>query len=296
MTPNWKHFQIDTSLDNRITIWIDVAERSVNVLFEAVFDELVSILEHLTQLDSARPLLFRSAKRKGFVVGADLRRILEIESDEESQAFLLHGQRALMRLEEYPCDTIALIQGPCLGGGLELAMACNYRIACDSPETTLGMPESKLGLMPGWGGTQRLIEIAGIANGLQMLVDGESICCDRAFGIHLVDALLDADRYETGATEFIRQLSSRRVAGIDSQREQLKSDLRESFETWRLSHSGLFLSSQAAICKAVETGILVSREAGYRAERELFFPLLCNASVREALQRFAGGLKKSTET
>ncbi len=290
MIPELKHFRIDTSHDGPITIWIDVAERSVNVLFEAVFDELFLIIEHLLQLRSARSLVFRSAKQKGFVVGADLRRILAIERDSEIQAFLLHGQRALSQIVEYPGVTIALINGPCLGGGLELAMACRYRIAVNMPETQLGMPESKLGLMPGWGGTQRLIEIAGVENGMSMLMEGEPISCTRALEIKLVDALLDANQSETEITKFISQLP--RLSDSDSHSQQLPHDTRERLKAWRTSHLVDFSSSQLAIYKAVETGILHSREAGFRAERELFYSLLSSDSVRETLQRFAGGAKK----
>ena len=290
MIPDLKHVRIDTSHGGPVTIWIDVAERSVNVLFEAVFDELLLVMEHLAHLSSARQLLFRSAKQKGFVVGADLRRILAIESDSEIQAFLLHGQRALSQIEEYPGNTIAVINGPCLGGGLELAMACRYRIAVDTPETQLGMPESKLGLMPGWGGTQRLIEIVGVENGLPMLLDGEAISCSRALEIKLVDALLDANQCETQISKFISQLPRQSESTLLGQK--LPVDTRERFNTRRNSYLVDFSDSQLAICKAVETGILHSREAGFQAERELFYSLLGRDSVRETLQRFAGGAKK----
>ncbi len=290
MIPALNHFRIDTSHDGHITIWIDVADRSVNVLFEAVFDELLLIIEYLPQLGSSRPLLFRSAKQKGFVVGADLRRILAIGSDSEIQAFLLHGQQALTRLEEYPGDTIALINGPCLGGGLELAMACRYRIAVDTPETQLGMPESKLGLMPGWGGTQRIIEIAGVENGLPMLIDGEPISCTRALEIKLVDALLHANQNETDISNFTGQLP--RQTDADSRSKRMPLDALKKLEAWRTSHLVDLSPSQLTICKAVETGILHSREAGFQAERELFYTLLSSDSVRETLQRFAGGTKK----
>jgi 3-hydroxyacyl-CoA dehydrogenase / enoyl-CoA hydratase / 3-hydroxybutyryl-CoA epimerase len=290
MIPALKHLRIDTSQAGPVTIWIDVAERSVNVLFEPVFDELNLLIEQLAQIGSSRTLLFRSAKQKGFVVGADLRRILAIQSDAEIQAFLLHGQEALSRIEDYPGDTIALINGPCLGGGLEFAMACRYRIAVDTPETRLGMPESKLGLMPGWGGTQRLIEIAGAEKGLSMLLDGEAISCSRALEIKLVDALIDANQCESEITKFISQLP--RLSDSDLQAQQLPHDTRERLKAWRASLWVDLSSSQIAICKAVETGILHSREAGFRAERELFYSLLSSDSVRETLQRFAGGAKK----
>ena len=290
MIPTLKNFRMDTTLDDRITIWIDVADRSVNVLFEPVFDELILILEYLSQLGATRPLLFRSAKPKGFAVGADLRRILAIESDSEIQAFLLQGQTALERIEKYPNITIALLQGPCLGGGLELAMACKYRLASDSPETQLGMPESKLGLMPGWGGTQRLIEIVGLDNGLPMLIDGESISCKRALEIHLVDGLLDASHFETAISEFIGQLKHQTVSSSPGQRLPLES--HEKFSKWRAAHFSDRTPSQLAICEAVETGLLHSRQAGFQAERELFYALLSSPTVRETLQKFAGGAKK----
>lgn len=290
MIPDLKHFRLDTTLDDRNTIWIDVADRSVNVLFEPVFDELVLILEHLAKLGSSRPLLFRSAKPKGFVVGADLRRILAIESDADIQAFLLQGQMALERIEDYAGTTIALIQGPCLGGGLEFAMACKYRLACNTPETQLGMPESKLGLMPGWGGTQRLIEIVGVESGLPMLMDGESISCKLALEIHLVDSLVDVNHLETEISDFISQLTRQTDSGSPSQRLPLGS--HEKFSDLRAAHSVDFTPSQRAICEAVETGLLKSREAGFQAERELFYSLLGSPAVRETLQRFAGGAKK----
>lgn len=183
------HLRTDESIPGRVTVWIDVAERPVNVLFDDVFDELVVVLDAMRSNESPPTLVFRSAKRKGFIVGADIKRILAIETDSEIQSFLLKGQAALERLEAYPGNTVAIIQGPCLGGGLEFAMACRYRIASDTKSTQLGMPEAKLGLMPGWGGTQRIVEIIGYVNGLAMLLDGEAVDAKRSLELHLVDAL-----------------------------------------------------------------------------------------------------------
>jgi 3-hydroxyacyl-CoA dehydrogenase/enoyl-CoA hydratase/3-hydroxybutyryl-CoA epimerase len=292
MISSLKHFRVDTTLEDRITVWIDVAERPVNVLFEGVFDELDFLLDYFTRIKSVRPLLFRSGKPSGFVVGADLRRLLAIESDTEVQAFLLRGQNALSRLEAYSGNTIAVIHGACLGGGLEFAMACGYRIAYDSSKTQLGMPETKLGLMPGWGGTQRIIEMVGVKKGLEMLVEGNSIACDRALEIHLVDALLDPEGSEAGITAFVSTLASREKGSLDSACRQKTLNRCEELKEWRNSYFVDLTASQSAVFNAVETGLLKSRESGFQVERESFFSLLCNPSARESLHRFAGGTKK----
>ena len=295
MTLALQHFRVDTAQDDRITIWIDVAGRSVNVLFEAVFDELHLVMDQLSRFNSSRPLLFRSAKQKGFVVGADLRRILAIDSDAEIQEFLFRGQAALMRIELYPGETIAYINGPCLGGGLEFAMACGHRIASDSASTQFGMPETKLGLMPGWGGTQRLVELTGISEGLDMLIGGEPIGCHRALEIHLVDAKVQAVALEQELSEFLNRLKIGKVTTSRIQECRTASQNREAYNAWCVSHGQELSKSQWAICTAVELGISDSRVAGFRAERELFFPLLSSPSVREALQRFAGTSTKRLE-
>ena len=183
------HFRIDSSADNRTTVWIDVAGRPVNVLWESVFDDLEILLNEVGRsVPGNKPLVLRSGKPTGFAVGADLKRIAMIESDAEIKAFLERGQRLYDRLSRLPMPTVALIEAACLGGGLELAMACRYRFLIDTPRIQLGMPETKLGLIPGWGGTQRLVRLVGIDKGLEMLVKGDPVNVQTAIKIGLADA------------------------------------------------------------------------------------------------------------
>lgn len=287
MKAQLQHLRLDESIPGRVSVWVDVAERSVNVLFDEVFDELGIVLDEMQRNLAPRPLIFRSAKRKGFIVGADLNRILAIKTDLEIQSFLLKGQTVLQKLENYPNATLAVIQGPCLGGGLEFAMACRYRIAADAESTILGMPEAKLGLMPGWGGTQRLVEIVGFEHGLEMLLSGDPVNSHRALEWRLVDSLFTEQSIENDITQFLR---ADHLARIDAMRAGhsgvgTRKDIVAKFHNELLDKQ--FPQSQSAISLAVKIGNEDSRVAGFEAERTLFYPLLMSPAVRAVLQRFA---------
>ena len=291
---NYQHFRIDESLLDRITVWIDVQGRSVNALSEPVFDELKQILDAETQRARHLPLVFRSAKRDSFVVGADLRRILSIDSDAQIQQFLLHGQMVLDRLAQFNGSTVAIIQGPCLGGGLELALACDFRLAVDSANTQLGMPESKLGLMPGWGGTRRLIETMGVSDGLTMLLTGNAVDAQRALALSLVDASVQESMLEEELTNFLRQLREAQIGGKAMRCKKRSLDQTATLAElaqFPLDRFGTLSAAQAAIYHATSLGITQSIDAGLRAERELFFPLLTSDAAQENLQKFVNRVK-----
>ncbi len=281
-----RHFRIDTTLADRTTVWIDVENRSMNVLFEEVFEDLQQLIDTVVHSTWKLPIVFRSAKKKGFVVGADLRRILAIQSDQALQTFLLQGQLVFSALERLALPTIALLEGPCLGGGLEFALACRHRIACNSPSTQLGMPEAKLGLMPGWGGTQRLIERIGIAEGTEMLLGGDPVDAPRALKLGLVDALIEPSEVELGIKRALDTLASR-ASFRRSPAEDESSTLRP------FDSQPALTPSQLAIQQAIRIGRLEGRENGFRAERELFFALLSSSEVQTTLQRFASPSRPS---
>jgi 3-hydroxyacyl-CoA dehydrogenase/enoyl-CoA hydratase/3-hydroxybutyryl-CoA epimerase len=287
MKPSYQHFQIDESLKDRIAIGIDVQDRSVNALSELVFDELQQILDSETQSDRHLPLVFRSLKRDSFVVGADLRRIQSIKTDAEIQQFLLRGQTVLERLERFPGATVAVIHGPCLGGGLEFALTCKFRLAVRSAKTQFSMPESKLGLMPGWGGTQRLPSTVGVSEGLDMLLTGRSVSADRACELYLVDAVFEEATFEEGVTTFLRRLTATQTADeIIKAHTVDKVSAVSALEQFDLAQYGALSAAQEAIYQAASIGIKQSVELGMKAERELFYPLLMSVEVQENLQKF----------
>jgi len=286
MGGTWNHFRLDQSQRDRVTLWISVADRSVNVLMEDVFEELKSVLADTESCKPSLPLVIRSAKPNSFVVGADLRRLLEIRSDDETKDFLERGQNAFDRLEQCQKDTIAVIQGPCLGGGLEFALACRFRIAMDESKTRLGLPESQLGLIPGWGGTQRLIERIGAFHGIRMLMTGNSIAPREALEIGLVDSIAVASELEDSITEFVRSVASRSQASRNKRGIAMATDV--SLETARQAILPFkpLSACQQAIANAIEAGICQSKDSGLRAEREQFFPLLFSEAVRAKLLKF----------
>ncbi len=128
--------------------------------------ELDQIVHDLENSEGVNLVVFQSGKESGFLAGADVSAIADIESASHAMRLIEDGQMLFQRIEWLPMPTIAVIHGPCLGGGLELTLACNYRVARDNSSTKIGLPEIKLGLIPGWGGTQRLPRVVGLTNAL----------------------------------------------------------------------------------------------------------------------------------
>jgi 3-hydroxyacyl-CoA dehydrogenase/enoyl-CoA hydratase/3-hydroxybutyryl-CoA epimerase len=180
---------MERQADGRATLWLDVAGRSMNVLHRQLLAELDAALEDLAADTSLRVLVIRSGKGSGFAAGADLHEFPALRRSEQAMAFAHIGQQVLDKLERLPVPTVAVIQGPCLGGGLELALACDYRVVVQHPQTRLGLPEVELGLVPGWGGTQRLPLVVGLERALQMLLGRQRLDARQAEKCGLADAL-----------------------------------------------------------------------------------------------------------
>ena len=136
--------------------------------------------------------MLRSAKPDNFIAGADIKDFLAIKSALEGETLSRSGQALLDRLEALPIPVVAAIHGSCLGGGLEMALACRYRVATDDPKTVLGVPEVLLGLLPGAGGTQRLPRLIGLPQGLDLILTGRSLKATRALKAGLVDEVVPA--------------------------------------------------------------------------------------------------------
>jgi enoyl-CoA hydratase/carnithine racemase len=181
------------------TLWFDQPGRSQNVVDERVLDELEARLVEVEKEGSVRGLVLRSAKPAGFCAGADLKRVLSLQSPAEAEAFLRRGLAVLDHLSALTVPTLAVIHGACLGGGLELALACRRRVALASAAPIqVGMPEVHLGLIPGWGAITRIPRVAGPDEGLNLLITGRSIGYLLARSLGIVDRLAsDGDSIES---------------------------------------------------------------------------------------------------
>jgi len=190
---------------------IDKPGTSANVLSSGVLRELDGILQEL----SAQPpagLIVLSGKKSGFIAGADINEFTGITSAEQGYTLVRSGQQVLDRLEALPCPTVAAIQGFALGGGLELALACRYRLAVGDERLALGLPEVQLGIHPGFGGTVRSVRLLGVRAAMEMMLSGKSVRADKALRIGLVDGLVPADRLREAARDLIQQAPPRHRA------------------------------------------------------------------------------------
>ncbi len=183
---------------------LDKPGTSANVLSSGVLRELATILQPLAQNPPAG-LVVLSGKKSGFIAGADINEFTGIASAEDGYALIRSGQQVLDALEALPCPSVAAIHGFALGGGLELALACRYRVAVGDERLSLGLPEVQLGIHPGFGGTVRSVRLLGVRAAMEMMLTGKSVRADKALKIGLVDRLVPADQLRAAARELIQR-------------------------------------------------------------------------------------------
>ncbi len=199
---SYKHWRLE--IDPRRVAWlyIDKAESSANVLSEEVLDELHEIIGVLAA-ERPRGAVILSAKSSGFIAGADVKEFTALKQQEQALELISRGQSLLDRLEALPFPTVAMIHGFCLGGGMELALACRYRVAEDEPRTRLGLPEVKLGIHPGFGGSVRLPPLIGAPAAMDLMLSGRTVDGRRAQKLGLVDYAVPARQLKRAAENLI---------------------------------------------------------------------------------------------
>lgn len=200
----FQHWNSERDADGIVVLTFDRADSKVNTFARAVLDELDEIIERLS-FDPPKGLIIRSGKAAGFIAGADLNEFASYEKTGGVLDAIRNGQRVLQRLAELPCPTVAAIHGHCMGGGTELALACRFRVASRDPSTRIGLPEVKLGIFPGWGGSARLPYLIGAPKALELMLSGRSASAENAKALGLVDALASPEGLLDKARELIRK-------------------------------------------------------------------------------------------
>lgn len=185
---NLANFSAQRDDDGIVTVTIDQSDRKMNVIGEGFTDAFATLTDSFNSDESAKGLILTSAK-DSFVVGADIDQLSRIETAEQAFDLVEELKSSLRKLETSGKPVVAAMTGTALGGGLEIALACHYRIAIDSPKTKLGLPEVKLGLLPGGGGTQRLPRLVGIQKALELMTQGLELRPKAAMEIGLLDAM-----------------------------------------------------------------------------------------------------------
>ena len=211
MVDSLKHWRLRTDTNQIYWLELDRANSSVNALSQEVLAELDALLTHATDR-TARGIVIVSGKDTGFVVGADISEFSGLVDARQGAELAERGQHLFAKLENSNIPSVAVIDGFALGGGLELAMACHYRIAVQRPEPTLGLPEVQLGIHPGFGGTVRSVNLLGAPVALDLMLTGRSITPKRAFALGLIDRLASREELDSLAAELIEKRPRRRRA------------------------------------------------------------------------------------
>lgn len=203
----FQHWHAEQDSDGIVVLTLDRAGSSVNALSRAVIDELSEIVERLS-FEPPKGVIVRSGKAS-FIVGADIKEFEGFEKSGTVQDALENGQRVMQRLAKLPCPTVAAIHGVCMGGGTELALACRFRVATRDPSTRIALPEVKLGIFPGWGGSARLPYLIGAPAALELMLTGRAASAENAKALGIVDALTSPELLVESAKELIRHPRSR---------------------------------------------------------------------------------------
>jgi 3-hydroxyacyl-CoA dehydrogenase/enoyl-CoA hydratase/3-hydroxybutyryl-CoA epimerase len=314
---SWKNFRGETK-DGVATLFLDVPGEPVNTLSPDVGGEFATILDLLERDPAVKAIVFASGKKEGFVAGARIEMLRDAGTPEAAARLSRDGQAGFDRLERYPKPVVAAIRGACLGGGLEWALACHYRIATSEPKTQLGLPEVQLGLIPGAGGTQRLPRLVGIATALDLILAGKSVPARKALKIGLVDEVVPAPVLLQVARQRAAALASgelrrERPAGVKSlQKDGLAAVQKMALEETFLGREVLFRQARKQLLaktkghypapekalEAIRHGYAKGFEKGLEREAELFGELAASPVARQLMGIFfaQNALKKENGT
>ena len=210
---DYKAWRLEREGTGIASLTIDRPGSSANTLSQSVLLELETLL---AELRAAPPsgVILRSGKASGFIAGADIREFSSFRNATDGFEHIRTGQRIFEQLEALPCPTVAAISGFALGGGLELALACRYRVAVNDSRLSLGLPEVQLGIHPGFGGTVRAVQLLGVRQAMELMLTGKPLRADRALQLGLVDRLVAAADLDQAARQILSQRPPRRRAPI----------------------------------------------------------------------------------
>lgn len=264
-------------VDTIAVITFDQPGSRVNLMSTDVWNDLDEILEPLWAHTELRGLMLRSAKPGMFVAGADLKELREAtpENLEPTENFLRIGLHVLAMLEEMPFPTVAAIDGYALGGGFEIALACDFRVSGNHARCQLGLPEIKLGLIPGWGGSQRLTRIVGCAEALDRLLSGEPYRPTDSGFSRIVDQVTDSAEVEAAAFQILQERAEDSGLRRDQKEMELAPEerltdeevqsFRERIAAMDVRHQPAALELLDVVCAGSALPLLEAEEAATNA-------------------------------
>jgi enoyl-CoA hydratase len=236
--PSGRGMQVLTELHDGYAVLTISRPEALNALNPAVLDELERAWAALEDDQRVRVVVLTGAGDRAFVAGADIAAISQIGSAAEGERFARRGQAVLDRIAQSRLVSIAAINGYALGGGLELAMACDLRIAADSAE--VGQPEILLGVIPGFGGTQRLARLAGPGAALWWILTGERVTATEAWRLGVIDRVVPRAELMEAALSLARKLAERAPIALALAKRAVREGLRGDLPTGLDLEAALF--------------------------------------------------------
>lgn len=259
--------------------WITLDQKGdkVNTLGKEMIAGFGSVLDDIEKDDAIRAVVLISGKEKNFIAGADINMFDTFSTVEEFSAFIKTGTDLLDRIERFKKPVIAAVNGGCIGGGLEVAMACHYRIATDDPSTKFATPEVKLGLLPGAGGTQRMPRLVGLPAALDIMLTGKNVYPRQARKMGMVDEITHRHGLRQAAIyraeKLIKEGKKKRklafVPNLLTHTPARNIAFNQARKTVLRQTRGNY-PAPLQIIESAKAGLTLSRERGFEAERTLF--------------------------
>ena len=218
---------VKVAAEDRLAI-VTIDHRPVNALNRQTLQELGQALDGIRAEPGVKAVIVTGAGSLAFVAGADIKEVAEIGSVEAAKAMASLGQSVFLKLQRLGKPVIAAINGVCLGGGLELAMACHLRISGD--RVRFGQPEVSLGIIPGWGGTQRLPRLIGRAKAIEWILTGDMVMAQEAFRLGLVNQVVPQDQVLKVAKDLARKIVSKGAVAVTRALQAIEEGLNLSLE------------------------------------------------------------------
>ncbi len=285
-------------VDGVAVITFDLPGESINKFSPAVIEEFTAIIERIEKDTAVTAAVLISGKPGTFIAGADIDQFLEFKTAQDAQTASAFGHTMMRRIERGRVPVVAAIDGTCLGGGLEFALACAYRVAADTPKTTLGLPEVQLGLIPGAGGTQRLPRRVGLQVALDMILTGKNVRAKKALQTGLIDELVHPSILRQIAVQRAKELASGAIPRVRNGRAHGAKELllddnpigravvfRQAREMTQKKSKGHYPALFAAL-DAVAASYSGSEEEGFAEEARLFGQMAMTSVCRELMFLF----------
>ncbi|KAJ8391495.1 hypothetical protein AAFF_G00088170 [Aldrovandia affinis] len=285
--------------DDVAVVRINDPNSKVNTLSIQMQSEMTSVMNEIWANEAVKSAVLISSKPGSFIAGADINMIQACKTEAEGTSLSQEGQKMFEKIEKSPIPIVAAINGSCLGGGLEFAIACQYRVATKSKKTVLGTPEVMLGLLPGAGGTQRLPKMVGLPSAFDMMLTGRNIRADKAKKMGLVHQLVDPlgpglkspeertiEYLEEVAVGFARDIANKKIKLTKA--KGLMQKVQDYVMGIQFVRQQIYNTVKGKIIECVQAGLEQGRDAGYLSESQNFGKLAMTLESQALIGLYQG--------